>query len=76
MTGNLHPNNLNPDMKGLKDNYKSREDSNMRKTGQIPMEINAVTNPLQNALVFYPATNPTPNSTTWVIATVVTSQDI
>ena len=25
------------------------------------MEINAVTNPVQNALVFYPATNPTPN---------------
>ena len=58
---NLHPNNPKPDMTGLKDSNKSREDSNLGKTGQILMEIKAVTNPVQNAQVFYPATNPTPN---------------
>ena len=58
---NLHPNNPNPDMMGLKDAYKSREDSNLGKTGQIRMEINAVTNPEQNSPIFYPATNPTSN---------------
>ena len=31
---NLHPNNPNPDMTGLKD-MKSREESNLGKTGQI-----------------------------------------
>ena len=51
---NLHPSNPNPDMKGLKDAYKSREESNLGQTGQIQMEINAVTNPVQNALVFHP----------------------
>ena len=51
---NLHPNNLNPDMMGLKNPYKSREDSNLEKTGQIPMEINAVTNPVQNAFILLP----------------------
>ena len=59
----LHPNNPNPDMMGLKDVYKSREESNLGKTGQIRMEINAVNKPEQNAPVFYPATNPTPNRT-------------
>ena len=58
---NLHPNNPNPDMTGLKDLYKSGEDSNLGKTGQIQMEINTVTNPKQNTPVFYPATNPTSN---------------
>ena len=38
---NLHPSNPNPDMTGLKDTYKSREES---KNGQIRMEINAVSN--------------------------------
>ena len=57
----LHPNNPNPDITGLKDSYKSREDSNLGKIKQIRMEINAFTNPVQNAPVFYPATNPTPN---------------
>ena len=56
---NLHPNNPNPDMTGLKDAYKSREDSNLGKTGQIRTEINVVTSPVQNAPVFYPAINPT-----------------
>ena len=51
---NLHPSNPNPDMTGLKDAYKSREESNLGQTGQIRMEINAVTNPLQNAPVCHP----------------------
>ena len=51
---NLHPSNPNPDMTGLKDAYKSREESNLGQTGQIRMEINVVTNPVQNALVFHP----------------------
>ena len=50
MTGrrnwNLHPNNPNPDMTGLKDAYKSKEKSNLGKTGQILMEINSVSNPV------------------------------
>ena len=62
-TWNLHPNNPNPDMTGLKDAYKSREESNLGKTEQIRMEINAVNKPEQNAPVFYHATNPTPNRT-------------
>ena len=48
---NLHP----------KDAYKSREESNLGKTRQIRMEINAVNQLEQNALVFFHATNPTPN---------------
>ena len=32
---NLHPNNLNPDMTGLKDVYKLREENSLGKTGQI-----------------------------------------
>ena len=51
---NLHPSNRNPDMTGLKDGYKSREESNLGQTGQLPMEINMVTKPVQNALVFHP----------------------
>ena len=51
---NLHPSNQNPDMTGLKDVYKSREESNLGQTGQIQMEINAVTNPVQNSRVFQP----------------------
>ena len=58
---NLHLNNPIQDMTGLKDTYKSREESNLGKTGQIQMEINAVNQPEQNASVFYHATNPTPN---------------
>ena len=58
---NLHPNNPNPDMTGLKDAYKSREENNLGKTGQIRMEVNRVNNPVQNTPVFYPATNPTRN---------------
>ena len=33
-------------MTGLKDEYKSREESNLGKTGQIQMEINVVSNPV------------------------------
>ena len=58
---NLHPHNPNPDMTGLKDVYKSREENFLGKTGQIPMEVNTVNNQVQNALVFYPSPNPTPN---------------
>ena len=58
---NLHPNNPNPHMTGLKDTYKSREESNLGKTGQIRMKINMVNNPVQNAPVFYHATNLTLN---------------
>ena len=32
---NLHPNNPNPDMTGLKDMYKSGEESKLGKTGQV-----------------------------------------
>ena len=46
---NLHLNNPNPDTTGLKDTYKSREHSNLGKTGQIRMEINTVTNPVQTS---------------------------
>ena len=59
---NLQLNNPNPDMTGLKDAYKSREDSNLGKTGQIRMEIKDVTNPVKDAQGFYPATNPNPNT--------------
>ena len=61
---NLHPNNPNPDMIGLKDTYKSGEESNLGKTGQVQSEINRVTNPVQKALVTYAATNPTPTFVT------------
>ena len=54
---NLHPNNPNPDMTGLKNAYKSKEENYLGKTGQIRMEVNQV----QNAPVFYPAPNQTPN---------------
>ena len=33
-------------MTGLKDTYKSREESNLGKTGPIRMEINTVNNPI------------------------------
>ena len=52
---NLHPSNPNPDMTGLKDAYKSREESHLGLTGQIRMEVNAVTNPVQYAPVKQPA---------------------
>ena len=48
-------------MTGLKDAYKSREESHLGKTGQILMEIKAVNNPVQSTPVFYHATNPTQN---------------
>ena len=48
-------------MTELKDAYKLREENYLGKTGQIRMEVNAVNNQVQNAPVFYPATNPTPN---------------
>ena len=42
---NLHPSNPNQDMTGLKDAYQSREDNHLGLTGQVRMEVNAVTNP-------------------------------
>ena len=45
-------------MTGLKDSYKSGEENNLGKTGQVGMEINMVTNPVQNAPVIYAATKP------------------
>ena len=56
---NLHPSNPNPDMTGLKDTYKSREDNYLGQTGPIRMEVNAVNNQVQSAPVFYPTPNPT-----------------
>ena len=38
-----------------------REENYLGKTGQIRMEVKAVNNQVQNAPVFYPAPNPTPN---------------
>ena len=43
---NLHSNNSNPDMTRLKDEYKSRKESSLGKTGQIQMEINTVSKPI------------------------------
>ena len=34
---NLHPNNPNPDMTGLKDAYRSGEDKFLGNTGQVRM---------------------------------------
>ena len=58
---NLHLNNPNLDMTGRNDAYKSREENYLGKTGQIQIEVNGVNNQLQNATVFYPAPNHTPN---------------
>ena len=60
---NLHPSNPNPDMTGLKDAHRSREESNLGKTGQVQMEISGVTNPVQNAQVIYADINPTQTRT-------------
>ena len=60
---NLHLNNPNPDMTGLKDPYKSGEESNLGKTGQVRMEINVITNTVKSAPVIYAATNPTTTGT-------------
>ena len=53
---NLHPSNPNPDMTGLKDAYKSREENDLGQIGQVRMEVNAVTNPVQFAPVMQPTT--------------------
>ena len=52
---NLHKSNPNPDMTGLKDAYKSREESNLGLTGQVRMEIYAVNNPVAYSPVMQPA---------------------
>ena len=53
---NLHLRNTNPDMTRLKD----RSENHLGKTGQVRMEVNAVTAPVRNALVIYATTNPAP----------------
>ena len=60
---NQHRSNPNPDMTGLKDAYRSGEESYLGKTGQVRMEINTVTTPVKNAPIIYAATNPTPTGT-------------
>ena len=57
---NLHPSNPNLDMTGLKDRYRSGEENFLGKTGQVRMEVNAVTAPVRNAPVIYATTNPAP----------------
>ena len=47
----------------LKDVYRSGEESNLGKTGQVRMEIRTVTNPVRNDPVINTATNPTPTGT-------------
>ena len=55
------PKQPKPRHEGTEGLLQSGEDSNLGKTGQMRMEINVVTIPVQNNTVFYPATNPTPN---------------
>ena len=58
---NLHPSNPNPDMTGLKDAYKSGGDNYLGNKGQIRMEVNDVSNQVQNVPVSHSTQNPTPN---------------
>ena len=44
---NLNLSNPNPDMTGLKDKYRSGEENYLGKTGQVRMEVNAVTAPVR-----------------------------
>ena len=57
---NLHPSNPNPDMTGLKDAYRFGEENYLVKTGQVRMEVNAITAPVRNTVVIYATTNPAP----------------
>ena len=50
---NLHPSNPNPDMIGLKDAYRSREENYLGKTGQVRMEVNRVTAPIKKTRVIH-----------------------
>ena len=49
-------------MTGLKDTYRSGEENHLGNTGQIWMDVNAVTAPEGNAPVIYATANPAP---TW-----------
>ena len=59
------PRNLNPDMTGLKETYWSGEESHLGNTGQVRMEVNAVTAPVMSAPIIYASASQTPtqNST-------------
>ena len=50
--------NPNPDLTGLKDTYRSREENYLDKTGQVRIEVNTVTALVKNTLVIYSSTNP------------------
>ena len=56
---NLHPSNPYTDITGLKDAYRSGEDNHLGKTGQVRMEVNAVTALVGNPPVIYATANPT-----------------
>ena len=55
---NLHPSNPNPDMTGLKDAHRSREENYLGKTGQVRMEVKSVTAPVRITPVISATTNP------------------
>ena len=57
---NLFPRNPNPDMTGLKEACQSGEENHLENTGQVRMEVNAVTAPVGNASVIYARANPAP----------------
>ena len=85
---NLHLSNPNPDMTGLKDVSKSGGDHYLGNTGQIRMEVNAVSNQVQNVPschLQHPNTPSVPvtldrkcedHSTIWVTVTSAINQDI
>ena len=47
-------------MIGLKDVYRSGEENYLGKTGQVRMEVKAITASVRNAPVIYGTTNPAP----------------
>ena len=57
---NLHPRNPKPDMTGLKDAYQSGEENHLGNTGQVRMEVNAVTAPVMSTWVI--SRKPSPNT--------------
>ena len=57
---NLHPRNPNPDMTGLKDSYRSGEENPLGNTGQVRMEVNAVTALIMSTPVIYAAVTQAP----------------
>ena len=55
-------------MTGLKDTYWSGEENHLGNTGQVKMEVNAITAPVMSTPVIYTAANQTPTQTALVIA--------